>query len=103
MAFETFLTQCQRMFNIFNQENEPMSEEAKIRFLFNAIQHKDLIPAVEALRAQQTAGSNLTYTACCNHLTTAVTQLPEYIQRNRNISGVRIGAVKSSIYNVCHV
>ena len=51
MAFETFLTQTQRMFNIFNQENEPMSEEAKIRFLFQAIQHKDLLVAVEALRA----------------------------------------------------
>lgn len=100
MAFETFLTQCQRMFNIFNQENEPMSEDAKIRFLFQAIQHKDLLVAVEALKAQQTAGSNLTYTACCNHLTTAVSQLPEYIQRNRNISGVKIGAVKTgSIYN----
>jgi hypothetical protein len=100
MAFETFLTQTQRMFNIFNQENEPMSEEAKIRFLFQAIQHKDLLVAVEALRAQQTAGSILTYTACANHLTTAVSQLPEYIQRNRNISGVRIGAVSTSaIYN----
>ena len=100
MAFETFLTQCQRMFNIFKQENEPMSEEAKIRFLFQSIQHKDLLVAVEALRAQQTTGSNLTYTACCNHLTTAVSQLPEYIQRNRSISGVKIGAVKtvSSIY-----
>lgn len=100
MAFETFLTQCQRMFNIFNQENEPMFREAKIRFLFQAIQHKDLLVAVEALRAQQTAGSHLTYTACCNHLTTAVSQLPEYIQRNRNVSGVKIGAVKTgSIYN----
>ena len=101
MAFETFLTQCQRMFNIFTQEHEPMSEEAKIRFLFQAIQHKDLLVAVEALRAQQTAGSNLTYTACCNHLTTAVSQLPEYIQRNRNISGVRFEerTKSGSIYN----
>ena len=100
MAFETFLTQCQRMFNIFQQEDEPMHEDAKIRFLFKAIQHKDLLVAVEALRAQQTAGSNLTYTACCNHLTTAVTQLPEYIQRNRSIAAVKIGAAKTSaIYN----
>ena len=101
MAFETFLTQCQRMFNIFKQEKEEMSEEAKIRFLFKSIQHKELLVAVEALKAQQTTGANLTYTACCNHLTTAVTELPEYVQRNRNISGVRIGAVKSdsSIYN----
>ncbi len=102
MAFETFLTQLQRMFNIFTQENESMSEEAKIRFLFQAIQHKDLLVAVEALQAHQTAGSILTYTACANHLTTTVSQLPEYIQHNRNILGIRIGAVStgtSSIYN----
>ena len=100
MAFETFLTQCQRMFNIFTQENEPMTEEAKIRFLFQAIQHKDLLVAVEALRAQQTAGSNLTYTACCNHLTTAVSQLPEYIQRNRTVAAAKISAIKTgAIYN----
>lgn len=101
MTFETFLTQCQKMFNIFDQENEPMPEDAKIRFLFQAIQHKDLLVAVEALKAQRTAGSELSYTACCNHLTTAVTELPEYQQRNRNISGVKIGAVKfkSTIYN----
>ena len=100
MQFETFLTQCQKMFNIFTQENEPMSEDAKIRFLFKAIQHKDLMVAVEALRAQQTAGTNLTYTACCNHLTTAVSQLPEYVQRNRIVGAAKIGAIKtSSIYN----
>ena len=40
MTFETFLTQCQRMFNIFQQEEEPMHEDANIRFLFKAIQHK---------------------------------------------------------------
>ena len=51
IAFEIFLTQCQRMFNIFKQEKEPMSEEAKIQFLFQSIQHKDLLVAVEALRA----------------------------------------------------
>ena len=101
MTFETFLTQCQKMFNIFDQENDPMPEDAKIRFLFQAIQHEDLSVAVEALKAQRTVYSELLYTACCNHLTTAVTELPEYQQRNCNISGVKIGAAqfKSSIYN----
>lgn len=101
ITFETFLTQCQKMFNIFNQENELMAEDAKIRFLFQAIQHKDLIVAVEALKAQRTAGSELSYTACCNHLTTAVSELPEFQQRNRNISAAKVGAVqfKSNIYN----
>ena len=51
MTFETFLTQCQQMLNIFQQE-EPMHEDTKIRFLFKVIQHKDFLVAVEALRAQ---------------------------------------------------
>ena len=100
MPFETFLTQCQKMFNIFKQEKEPFSDDAKIRFLFNAIQHKDLHVTVETLSAQRATGSNITYTACCNHLTTAVSKLPEYKLRNRSVSGVKVGSGgKSSIYN----
>lgn len=100
MPFETFLTQCQRMFNIFKQENEPMSEDAKIRFLFKAVQHEKMLNTIEALRAQRTAGSTMTYTACCNHLTTTVTELPEYIQRQRNVAGINIDSSStSSIYN----
>ena len=100
MPFETFLTQCQRMFNIFKQEKEEMSEDAKIRFLFKAIQHDKMLNTIEALRAQRTAGSTMSYTACCNHLTTTVTELPEYIQRQRNVSGIDTTSTKSgSIYN----
>ena len=42
MQFETFLTQMQKMFNIFEKEGEPMEEEAKIRFLFKKVQNNDL-------------------------------------------------------------
>ena len=34
MSFEIFLTQCQKMFNIFEKEKEPMTDDAKVRFLF---------------------------------------------------------------------
>lgn len=91
MPFETFLTQCQRMYNIFEQENEPMAEDAKIRFMFKSIHHEKVKFAVESLKAQRTAGTALTYTACCNHLTTAVTELPEYVQKNRLISSIQRG------------
>ena len=77
-----------------------MSEDAKIRFLFKAIQHDKMLNTIEALRAQRTAGSTMSYTACCNHLTTTVTELPEYIQRQRNVSGIDTNTTKSgSIYN----
>lgn len=30
MSFETFLTQCKKMFNIYKMEGEPMAKDAKI-------------------------------------------------------------------------
>jgi len=90
MQFETFLTQMQKMFNIFEKEGEPMEEEAKIRFLFKKIQNNDLQKYVEALKAQQTTSppGTVTYVTAANHLSTAVSELPEYISRNRNVSQV---------------
>jgi hypothetical protein len=39
MTFEIFLTQCQKMYNIYEKEEEGMSKDAKIHFLFKRIQH----------------------------------------------------------------
>ena len=91
MSFESFLTNCERMFNIFDKEGEPMLEDAKIRFLFQAVQHKDLQLAVEALKVQRTSGVAISYTTCANHLSTAVSELPEYIAKNRSISSINTG------------
>ncbi len=91
MPFETFLTQCQKMFNIYDQEGEPMADDARVRFLFQRVQHKDLQHSIEALEAQITAGSAITYTKAANHLSTKVSKLPEYIAKNRNVSGVATG------------
>ena len=33
LTFELFCNKAQRMFNIFKQQNEPMTEEAKVRFI----------------------------------------------------------------------
>jgi hypothetical protein len=88
MPFETFLTNCQKMFNIFEKEGEPMPEAARVRFLFKKVQHKDMQLSIESLQAQQTAGTVITYTMAANHLTTKVSTLPEYISKNRSISAV---------------
>ena len=88
MPFETFLTNCQKMFNIYEKEGEPMPEGAKIRFLFKKVQHSGLQIAIASLEASQTSGTNLTYTQVANHLSTKVSTLPEYISKNRNISAV---------------
>ena len=57
MDFETFLTQCQKMFNIYEKEGEEMSDEAKARFLFQKVQHAGLCSSIDALKATQTTGT----------------------------------------------
>ena len=88
MAFETFLTQLQKMFNIYREQGEEVPEDQKVRILFKKIQHNDLDGAIQALKAQQTAGTNITYTMAANHLSTAVSELPEYLAKNRQVAGV---------------
>lgn len=88
MSFETFLTQLQKMFNIYENEGEEVPEEQKVRLLFKKVQHKELDSAINALKAQQTAGTVITYTMAANHLSAAVSELPEYLARSRNIAGV---------------
>ena len=103
MPFEDFLTKCQRMFNIYEKEEEPMTEDAKLRFLYSSIHNPGLEAAVEALKVQRAVGLDISYTQAANHLSKAVSELPEYIAKNRSISA--LNADKSgrdgsaSIYN----
>ena len=96
MSFEIVLTKCQKMYNIFEKEQEPMTDAAKVRFLFQKVEHASLKGAIEALRAQQTAGTTITYTMAANHLSTAVSELPEFIAKNRNISALGTGGADRS-------
>lgn len=90
MPFETFLTQCQVMFNIYDKEGETMLEDARLRFLFKKVEHPDLKVTIAALKTRM-IDTNVTYTEAANHIATAVSELPEYISKNRNISGVTTG------------
>ena len=87
MSFEVFLTKCQYMYNIYDKEGEPMVEDSKLRFLYTHVQHPGLIATVEELKVQKTAGIEITYTKAANHLSTAVSELPEY-SANRNVSAL---------------
>ena len=91
MTFEKFLTNMQKMFNIYDKESEKVPEDQQVRILFNKIKSKDLESAINALKAQATTGTIITYTMATNHLSAAVSQIPEYLSRQRNISGVRSG------------
>ena len=101
MAFEVFLTNCEKMYNIYDKEGEPWPEDRKIRYLFKKVQHEKLQSAIDALQAQQTAGNAFTYAQAASHLSTRVSELPEYLAKHRSISGVSTAPSggSSSIYD----
>ena len=49
MAFETFLTQMQKIFNIYEKEGEAINEAEKVRLLFKKDQHNQLSESISAL------------------------------------------------------
>ena len=99
LSFEVFLTKCQKMFNIYRDENEEMDEKAKIRFLFKSVKSSGLTTDVAALKARiSTSTTPINYTTCANHLSAAVSELPDFISRNRNVSGITSKDGNPSIY-----
>ena len=57
MQFSAFLDKLQKMFNIFEEENEEISEQAKVRMLLNKVEHPQLQNAVNALRVRASMDS----------------------------------------------
>ena len=89
MPWETFLDRMQKMFNIYKEEGEEMTENAKLRELFKHTKHPQLIESVKALDVRYNM-DGLTYTQVATHLTAAVSKLPDY-QMARHVSNVKTG------------
>ena len=84
MPFSTFLDNLQRMFNTFKKEGEEITEPAKVRILLKKVEHPQLQNAVSALRIRAQM-DDLSFTDCANHLSSVVSELPDY-QSSRKIS-----------------
>jgi hypothetical protein len=84
LSFSAFLDKLQKMFNIFEEENEEISEQAKVRMLLKKVEHPQLQDAVGALRVRASM-EGLTFTACANHLSAQVSELPD-TQSSRKIA-----------------
>ena len=54
LAFSIFLDRMQRMFNIYEEEQEEFSENAKICELFKRVQHPQLQDTVKAIKVRFT-------------------------------------------------
>ena len=97
LTFELFCNKAQRMFNIFEQQKEPMTEEAKVRFLLKKVLHPQLSETVEALRTRLSTDppGTITMTLVANHLASAVSELPEYAAVHRKVNAVGNGEVQA--------
>jgi len=84
LPFNKFLDSLQKMFTIFEEENEPLSERAKVDELLTKVQHTALAAAVAQLRFQLNT-EGVTFTVAANHLNSAVSQTQDY-QVARKIS-----------------
>ena len=78
------------MFNIYKEEGEEMTENAKLRELFKCTKHPQLVESVKALEVRYDM-DGLTYTQAVNHLTAAVSKLPDY-RMARRVSNVKTGS-----------
>ena len=87
MPFSTFLDRMQKMFNIFQEEGEELTENAKVRELLKRVQNNQLQDTVKALRVRFDI-DGISYTEAANHLTSAVSELPEY-QLARRVSSLK--------------
>ena len=84
LPFNKFLDSLQRMFTIFEEENEPLSERAKVDELLSKVQSSGLSAAVAQLRYQLNT-TGITFTIAANHLNSEVSQTPDY-QLSRRIN-----------------
>jgi hypothetical protein len=103
LPFSTFLDKLQKMFNIFEEEQETITEQAKVRMLLKKVEHPQLQDAVGALRVRAQMDGT-TFTECANHLAAIVSELPDYstprkvsaAERKVGVQHIRGGGNKGS-------
>ncbi len=89
LPFSKFLDSLQKMFTIFEDENEPLTKRAKVDKLLSKVQATTWSAAVAQLRYQlNTVG--VTFTVAANYLNAEISQTSDY-QLARKISAVGTG------------
>ena len=89
LPFNKFLDSLQRMFTIFEEENEPLTERAKVDELLTKVQNTTLAAAVAQLRYQLNT-EGISFTVAANHLNSEISQTSDY-QLARKISAYATG------------
>jgi hypothetical protein len=94
LPFSSFLDKLQKMFNIFKEENEEITEQAKVRMLLKKVEHPQLQDAVGALRVRASM-EGINFTECANHLSAQVSELPDQ-QTPRKVSATGTNRAKGN-------
>ena len=77
LPFSKFLDSMQKMFTIFQEEGEPLTEQAKVDELLTKVQHPGLTVAIAQLHYQLNT-EGVTFTITTNHLNSAISQTLDY-------------------------
>ena len=93
LPFNKFLDSLQKMFTIFEEENEPLTERAKVDELLSKVQNSSLAAALAQLRYQLNT-TGITFTVAANHLNSEISQTPDY-QLSRKINATNTTANNS--------
>jgi hypothetical protein len=84
LSFATFLSKVQHMFNLFEEEEEPLTELAKFRFLMEKVQNPQLEADISALKVKSgLGGTSVLFTDAANLIAASVATLPESISKSR--------------------
>ena len=82
MPFSPFLDRMKKISNIFQEEGKELTENAKNRILFKRVQNNQLQDTIKALWVRFDL-DRISYTEAASHLTSAVSELPEYLLERR--------------------
>ena len=74
LPFSKFLDSLQKMFTIFYEEGEPLTDHAKVDELLTKVQHPSLTAAIAQLHYQLNT-KGITFMVAANHLNSAVSQM----------------------------
>ena len=77
------------MLNLFKEEDEPMTEAAKLRFLLEKVNHPHHESDVSAMRLKKNLISGedkVTFTKAANILAASVSSVPDYQSKSRLVS-----------------
>ena len=69
LPFGTFLNKLEHMFNMFDENGEPYGNAAKLRTLFDKVQHPQLTSSINALKVcNNMPGEDMNYSSDANYL-----------------------------------